>query len=109
MGFLLLSHTGGSIKFLEICNFLDSAIIDEKSEEAIAQITRSFFLLVIGRTIFSNIGDTAYLWCLPVIEDVDKIGEYNWGVLPCLFCSSLGVQYPIRKERVSAASILFGR
>lgn len=37
-----------------------------------------FFLFVIGRTIFNNTGDTIYLWCLLVIEDVDKLSEYNW-------------------------------
>lgn len=43
LGFLPLSHTDSSVKILEICNFLDSVIIDEKFEEAIAQITRIFF------------------------------------------------------------------
>ncbi|KAL3498526.1 hypothetical protein ACH5RR_041258 [Cinchona calisaya] len=65
--------SGGSIQVTEFWKEFRGKIVDSANETSVVQITWAFFLYMLGCTIFSDIGNTIYLWCLPALEDVDKI------------------------------------
>lgn len=48
----------------------------EGDELSVAEITRNFMLLILGRSLFCSTGDTIHQWCLPALEDVNTIGDF---------------------------------
>nr|XP_027088628.1 protein MAIN-LIKE 2-like [Coffea arabica] len=79
LGWVPAFASGGAIRVTDILSFYKDKAIDENDDVQLAHLTRAFFLYMLGRTLLSNTAETIHLCCLPALEDVDRIGDYNWG------------------------------
>nr|XP_027060847.1 protein MAIN-LIKE 2-like [Coffea arabica] len=79
LGWVPAFASAGAIRVTDILSFYKDKAIDENDDVQLAHLTRAFFLYMLGRTLLSNTAETIHLCCLPALEDVDRIGDYNWG------------------------------
>nr|XP_027075774.1 protein MAIN-LIKE 2-like [Coffea arabica] len=79
LGWVPTFASAGAIRVTDILSFYKDKAIDENDDVQLAHLTRAFFLHMLGRTLLSNTAETINLCCLPALEDVDRIGDYNWG------------------------------
>nr|XP_027083653.1 protein MAIN-LIKE 2-like [Coffea arabica] len=79
LGWVPAFASAGAIRVTDILSFYKDKAIDENDDVQLAHLTRAFFLYMLGRTLLSNTAETIHLCCLPALEDVDHIGDYNWG------------------------------
>ncbi|MQM23606.1 hypothetical protein Taro_056672, partial [Colocasia esculenta] len=64
----------------------------EEEGEAVDRDLRHFLILVIGKLILGTRGDPVSCRCLPLLDDLSRVGSYAWGadLLAYLF-DSLGI------------------
>ncbi|MQL90308.1 hypothetical protein Taro_022901 [Colocasia esculenta] len=55
------------------------AVLAEEEGEAADRDLRQFLILVIGKLILGTRGDPVGCWCLPLLEDLSRVGNYAWG------------------------------
>ncbi|MQM10738.1 hypothetical protein Taro_043634 [Colocasia esculenta] len=55
------------------------AVLAEEEGEAADRDLRRFLILVIGKLILGTRGDPVSYRCLPLLEDLSRIGSYAWG------------------------------
>ncbi|MQM04230.1 hypothetical protein Taro_037025 [Colocasia esculenta] len=55
-----------------------TVLAEEPGAEA-DQDLRCFLILFLGRLLFSTRGDAVHCRFLPLLEDLDKVGDYAWG------------------------------
>ncbi|CDP20769.1 unnamed protein product [Coffea canephora] len=79
LGWVPAFASAGAIRVTDILSFYKDKAIDENDDVQLAHLTRVFFLYMLGCTLLSNTAKTIHLCCLPALEDVDRIGDYNWG------------------------------
>ncbi|MQL79152.1 hypothetical protein Taro_011589 [Colocasia esculenta] len=55
------------------------AVLAEEEGEAADRDLRRFLILVIGKLILGTRGDPVSCRCLPLLEDLSRVGSYAWG------------------------------
>lgn len=76
---------------------------EEFDSNAVAQLTRSFILFMLRRTLFSTTGETIHLWCLPALKDIEKLESLTRVEPRCLSYMAPYVQYLGLKRRAAVA------
>ncbi|MQL87554.1 hypothetical protein Taro_020098 [Colocasia esculenta] len=55
------------------------AVLAEEPGAEADQDLRRFLILLLGKLLFATRGDTVHCRFLPLLEDLDEVGDYAWG------------------------------
>ena len=71
----------GCSSLVRYSKFVDDVHEDfTKGEATSEQLARCFLFYLLSVVVFPNLSHTGALWLLPVLQDLDRLHEYSWGV-----------------------------